>query len=373
VAPQPEQQVMVLQEVAHLNLDQMVPADAVVLLTRTYNRALGEIDFLKGKLATLVAEKKKIYEDYQAINVKLCNLKIDVSCKNQDGQIRQLDTKLNALEAENSKLKSCLKRVADENTELRTFNIVHANAAENSAARNALGEELVTGACEKIFPGADFTVRGEHSTVYIAKYIDAFKGTLKTKTADQIKDHIMHIMFEDFFTRERGLMKSLKDLQKEKREAVSKDAEKTAEMAHEEDFYKRMYYEQMVCDTVTGELFTNEFSEVVPIWKQYQEKNNALLEEILHLKETTPKQETLTLLRNVQLKARVFKLKYKFVKEHMVENFFVDNLDDEFCEVEAKHDDDSDDELRWVPRRRIQQQDPALVPGFSLRPSRADD
>ena len=78
-------------------------------------------------------------------------------------------------------------------------------------------------------------------------------------------------------------------------------------------------------------------------------------------------------LRNVQLKARVFKLKYKFVKEHMVENFFVDNLDDEFCEVEAKHDDDSDDELRWVPRRRIQQQDPALVPGFSLRPSRADD
>jgi hypothetical protein len=62
-----EQQLEMLQEVAQLNLDQLVPSDAVALLKSKYNKALGRIDTFKDDLAKI----KKLLEDCRADNAGL--------------------------------------------------------------------------------------------------------------------------------------------------------------------------------------------------------------------------------------------------------------------------------------------------------------
>jgi flagellar biosynthesis GTPase FlhF len=270
-----------------------------------------------------------------------------------------------------------MKQLDDLNADLQSFKLLHENSVGNSDARNALGTVYLSGVGENILPGANLPVNGFDFSAHLREIVEVCRRVSPNKTAEQIKDEHMQTMFLTYTKRERELNDSIFALKraaaKEKREAVEKYDAKISDLTHSDEFYKGLYYEQMVKDKVTDELITDEFSQVIPIWKQYQKQNQALLEEIEQLKEITPKQETLRLLRNVQQKARTFKRKYRFVKGYIIENCYVQSPDDLYCEAEAKHDDDSDEELRSEPRRWIQLQDPALLPGFSLRPSKADD
>ena len=368
------QQEPTFPEVAELNLDQLVPADAIELLKSKYNRALGMIDSLKRAALVNIAEKKDLYEEAKNAKIALCNMKDGygpLGAKVQDGEIRALKSKIGPLEDKIAEYTTLMMKMKEDEAVLSKFKTDHENAGDHATFRNEKGEEFFRHAADRIKAGASFSVQGVDSSAYIRKQVSLLKLETPDKTADQIKDYFLHFSFERSAERELALMETIRSM-KMKEEKALRAAARAAESADAEPtetFYRDLYFQQMVLDPDTGTLYVNDLGEVVPLWKQYKEKIEVLMDEIRNLAETMPKEETKTLLRSVQYKARVFKLKSRYYKEYMRENFYVSDLPSAFCDNEAKHDDDSDDELRWVPRRRIQTQDPALIQGFSLRPS----
>jgi hypothetical protein len=125
------------------------------------------------------------------------------------------------------------------------------------------------------------------------------------------------------------------------------------------DFYKRKYYDQLVIDHRTLEPYICPESGE-PLTKSiiYQKERDDALAELITFKEellvngnnnnnstTTTTTARLEGANDENVDAmKMFERKYKFLKAHLLENFYNDDLSGAFSETESERRDDDDDE-----------------------------
>jgi hypothetical protein len=88
------------------------------------------------------------------------------------------------------------------------------------------------------------------------------------------------------------------------------------------------------------------------------------------LKKRMPADNVSALLKSVKKKARTLKRKYANAKIVLLQNCYVDSLDDQHCERDNDFSSDSDAELREEKQEekpRMMYHDPSCPPGFRVR------
>jgi hypothetical protein len=110
---------------------------------------------------------------------------------------------------------------------------------------------------------------------------------------------------------------------------------------------------------------------VTPKADKYKEELETALADVERLEKLMPADDMSALLKSVKKKARTLKRKYANAKKTLLENCYVDSLDDKHCERDKDFSDDSDAELREelaeVEEPRMMYHDPSCPPGFRVR------
>ena len=137
--------------------------------------------------------------------------------------------------------------------------------------------------------------------------------------------------------------------------------------------YRNLYYSQLVCRPGTNLPVECPYTGAVETKAEYYEKEwNKALADVERLEKLMPSDVMSALLTSVKKKARTLKRKYANAKVQLKDNCYIDSLDDKHCERDKDFSEDSDAELRELPKPdeepRMMYHDPSVPPGFVARP-----
>jgi hypothetical protein len=137
--------------------------------------------------------------------------------------------------------------------------------------------------------------------------------------------------------------------------------------------FQNLYYSQLVCKAGTNVPDKCPYTgAVTPKADKYKEELETALADVERLQKLMPADDMSALLKSVKKKARTLKRKYANAKKTLLENCYIDSLDDKHCGRDKDFSEDSDAELREElaeVEEAHRPHDPSCPPGFQVRPA----